>query len=52
MESLIGDARKARKKLNWKPRKNIHKLIDEMIEEELKKIKTITLKILNIYMKK
>ena len=37
VESLIGDARKARKKLNWKPRKNIHKLIDEMIEEEFKK---------------
>jgi len=31
---LLGDSKKARKKLNWKPTKNIHILIDEMIKSE------------------
>ena len=34
VNSLLGDAKKARKKLNWKPSENIHSLIDEMIESE------------------
>ena len=32
--TLLGDSRKARKKLNWKPSKNINSLIDEMIKSE------------------
>ena len=36
VDSLIGDARKARKELNWKPKKNIYQLINEMIKEEFK----------------
>ena len=36
VDSLIGDAAKARKELNWKPKKNIHQLIKEMIDEEFK----------------
>ncbi len=34
VNTLLGDARKARKKLNWKPKKDIHALIDEMIISE------------------
>ena len=38
--SLRGDSRKARKELKWKPRHNIYSLASEMIDEELKRIKT------------
>jgi len=34
VNTLLGNASKARKKLSWKPKINIHKLIDEMIIEE------------------
>lgn len=37
VESLLGDSSKARKELKWKPQYNIHSLIKEMINEELKK---------------
>jgi GDPmannose 4,6-dehydratase len=36
VNTLLGDAKKARKKLNWKPTKNIDDLIDEMIQSENK----------------
>ena len=36
VNTLIGNASKARKKLYWKPKINIHQLIDEMISEEVK----------------
>ena len=32
---LLGDSRKAKKVLNWKPKKNIDYLIDDMIKFEL-----------------
>lgn len=35
VNTLLGDAKKARKKLNWKPKINIDLLIDEMINFEL-----------------
>ena len=35
VNTLLGDARKSKKKLKWKPKENIHSLIDEMISEEL-----------------
>ena len=35
VNTLLGNASKARRELNWKPRINIHKLIDEMITEEM-----------------
>ena len=38
VNTLLGKATKARKKLNWKPRYNLNSLIDEMIEEEIKQI--------------
>ena len=38
VQSLIGDARKAKKELNWSPKKNIYQLIKEMIEAEEKKL--------------
>ena len=38
VDSLIGDSRKAKKELNWKPKKDIHQLINEMIKSELKKL--------------
>jgi len=34
VNTLLGNASKARKQLSWKPKINIHKLIDEMILEE------------------
>ncbi len=34
VNTLLGNASKARKKLSWKPKINIHKLIKEMILEE------------------
>ena len=38
VQSLIGDARKAKKELNWSPKKNIYQLIKEMIKAEKKKL--------------
>ncbi len=35
VNTLLGNASKARRKLFWKPKINIHKLIDEMILEEV-----------------
>ncbi len=35
VNTLLGNASKARKKLSWKPKINIHKLIDEMIIDEM-----------------
>ena len=35
VETLLGDSKKARKQLNWKPKVNIKQLIKEMIEFEL-----------------
>ena len=37
VNTLLGDAKKARKKLNWKPKIDMVSLIDEMIIEEEKK---------------
>tara|TARA_Y100000389_G_scaffold147641_1_gene146535 strand:- start:8271 stop:9305 length:1035 start_codon:yes stop_codon:yes gene_type:complete len=37
VENLIGDSRKARKVLKWKPKYNIDSLIDDMIVNQLKK---------------
>tara|TARA_B110001450_G_C17631479_1_gene485388 strand:+ start:684 stop:1730 length:1047 start_codon:yes stop_codon:yes gene_type:complete len=34
--NLLGDSKKARKKLRWKPKIGIHDLINEMVEEEFK----------------
>ena len=36
VDTLLGDARKARKLLKWKPKNSINLLIDEMIESEYK----------------
>ena len=35
VDSLLGDATKARKILEWKPKYNISTLIDEMVDKEL-----------------
>ena len=35
VNTLLGNASKARKKLSWKPRTNIQQLIEEMILEEV-----------------
>jgi GDPmannose 4,6-dehydratase len=35
---LLGDAKKARKKLNWKPKYDLYRLAKEMYEEDLKKL--------------
>ena len=39
VDSLIGDARKARKELKWKPETNIKNLVKEMVSTELKELK-------------
>ena len=36
VDSLLGNSKKAIKKLKWRPKYNINLLIEEMIEEELK----------------
>ena len=38
VESLLGDAAKARKILNWKPKFNLDSLIDDMLDKEIKLI--------------
>jgi len=38
VDTLLGDARKAKKELNWKPEISINSLVKEMVAEELKKI--------------
>ena len=38
MNTLIGDAKKAKIRLKWKPVENINSLIDEMIKSEYQKI--------------
>ena len=38
VNTLLGDSRKARRKLKWKPSIDIHTLIDEMIKNEFKNI--------------
>jgi len=35
VDTLLGDASKAKKKLNWKPKTNLKSLVKEMVEEEL-----------------
>ena len=35
VNTLLGNASKARKKLSWKPKTNINQLIKEMISEEI-----------------
>ena len=39
VDSLIGDASKAKRKLKWSPKHDIHSLIDDMISFELKQNK-------------
>ena len=41
VNTLLGDAKKARKILKWKPRENLNSLIDEMIKSEYKNINAI-----------
>jgi GDPmannose 4,6-dehydratase len=36
VETLLGDASKAKKKLNWKPKISFEQLVKEMIDEDLK----------------
>ena len=38
VNTLIGDAKKAKRKLKWKPVEDINSLIDEMIRHEYQKI--------------
>jgi len=37
VDSLLGDSRKARKELKWKPQYNIYSLVKEMVNEGIKK---------------
>jgi len=37
VDTLLGDSRKARKELNWRPKININELVKEMVNSELKK---------------
>ena len=41
VNTLLGDAKKARKILKWKPKENLNSLIDEMIRSEYKNINAI-----------
>ena len=37
VDNLLGDSRKARKILNWKPKIDTHDLISEMVNLEMKR---------------
>ena len=39
VDTLLGDSRRAKKELNWRPKTNIKELIHEMVKSELKSIK-------------
>ena len=39
VDTLLGDARKAKRELNWKPKINIKELVKEMVASELKSLK-------------
>jgi len=39
VDSLLGDAKKAKKELNWKPKTNIKNLVKEMVSIELRELK-------------
>ena len=41
VNTLLGDAKKARKKLKWKPTKDLSSIIDEMIDSEYEKLNEI-----------
>ena len=41
VNTLLGDAKKARKNLKWKPKENLNSLIDEMIKSEYQSINAI-----------
>ena len=36
VETLLGDATKARTKLGWKPKTTFHQLVAEMVQQDLK----------------
>ncbi len=38
VESLLGDSKKARKELDWKPSFNLKKLVRDMVDQELKSL--------------
>ena len=38
VDTLLGNAAKARRVLNWKPRTNLKTLVKEMVKEELNKL--------------
>ena len=38
VDTLLGNSKKARKELKWKPKTNIKKLVKEMVNFELKKL--------------
>ena len=38
VDTLLGDSRKAKKELNWRPKTNIKQLINEMVKSELRNI--------------
>ena len=40
VDTLLGDSSKAKKELKWKPKTSIKKLVKEMVNSELKIIKT------------
>tara|TARA_A100001388_G_C28768790_1_gene502491 strand:+ start:803 stop:1846 length:1044 start_codon:yes stop_codon:yes gene_type:complete len=41
VDTLLGDSRKAKKELNWKPRTKIKKLVKEMVQSELNNLKKL-----------
>ncbi|WP_440693769.1 GDP-mannose 4,6-dehydratase [Candidatus Pelagibacter sp. HIMB1695] len=40
VESLLGNSKKARKELNWKPKHNIKSLVKDMVNSEIKNLKS------------
>ena len=39
VDTLVGDCKKAKKQLNWKPKISFRKLVSEMVREDLQYVK-------------
>jgi len=38
VDTLLGDSRKAKRELNWQPKTSLKKLVDEMVDSDLRKL--------------
>ena len=39
VDTLLGNSKKAKRELNWKPKTSIKRLVEEMVDYDLKKLR-------------